>query len=53
VFLRTRVLLGRLQLDEEQKLVSDLKTWLEARAESIPAYAHYLSHWGEWHPPVD
>jgi hypothetical protein len=53
VFLRSRVLLGKLKLDEEQKLVADVKTWLEARAESIPAYAHYLSHWGEWHPPAD
>lgn len=53
VFLRSRVLLGKLKLDEEQKLVSDVKTWLESKAEAIPAYAHYLSHWGEWQPPVD
>ena len=53
VFLRSRVLLGKLKLDEEQKLVAEVKTWLEDRAYSIAAYAHYLSHWGEWHPPVD
>ena len=53
VFLRSRVLLGRLKLDEEQRLVADVKTWLESKAEAVPAYAHYLSHWGEWHPPVD
>jgi predicted PolB exonuclease-like 3'-5' exonuclease len=53
VFLRTRVLLGRLKLDEEQKLVSDVKTWLESKAPQVPAYAHYLEHWGEWAPPAD
>lgn len=53
VFLRTRVLLGKLTIDDEQKLVDEAKAWLEARAESVPAYAHYLSHWGEWSPPTD
>lgn len=53
VFLRTRVLLGKLKLDEEQKLVGEVKSWLESKVEQIPAYAHYLEHWGEWHPPED
>jgi hypothetical protein len=53
VFLRTRVLLGKLKLDEEQKLVGEVKTWLETKAEQVPAYCHYLEHWGEWHPPGD
>jgi 3'-5' exonuclease len=53
VFLRTRVLLGKLKLDEEQKLVAEAKSWLEARTENVPAYAHYLAHWGEWRPPTE
>ncbi|HEY2249397.1 MAG TPA: 3'-5' exonuclease, partial [Planctomycetaceae bacterium] len=53
VFLRTRVLLGKLKLEEEQKLVGEVKAWLESKAEQIPVYAHYLEHWGEWHPPID
>ena len=53
VFLRTRVLLGHLKLDEEQKIVSEVKTWLESKAPQVPAYAHYLEHWGEWHPPAE
>jgi hypothetical protein len=53
VFLRSRVLLGKLKLDEEQKLVADVKAWLESKAEAVTAYAHYLSYWGEWHPPDD
>jgi hypothetical protein len=51
VFLRSRVLLGKLKLDDEQKLVAETKTWLEERVETIPAYKHYLEHWGEWLPP--
>jgi predicted PolB exonuclease-like 3'-5' exonuclease len=53
VFLRTRVLLGQLKLDDEQRLVADAKAFLEAKADTIPAYAHYLEHWGEWQPPID
>ncbi len=53
VFLRSRVLLGKLKLDEEQKLVGEVKTWLESKSSSISAYAHYLEHWGEWRPPED
>lgn len=53
VFLRTRVLLGKLKLDEEQKLVAEAKSFLESRAGSTPAYAQYLEHWGEWHLPAE
>jgi predicted PolB exonuclease-like 3'-5' exonuclease len=53
VFLRTRVLLGKLKLEEEQRLVSEIKSWLEAKAEQVPVYGHYLEHWGEWQPPED
>jgi 3'-5' exonuclease len=53
VFLRTRVLLGKLTMDDEHRLVAEAKSWLEEKSESIPAYKHYLSHWGDWQPPVD
>lgn len=53
VFLRTRVLLGRLKLDDEQRIVDEVKAWLTARAPEVPAYAHYLNHWGEWLAPQD
>ena len=53
VFLRTRVMIGRLTLDDEQKLVAEARTWLETQAVQTPAYRHYLDHWGDWHPPVD
>ena len=53
VFLRSRVLLGKLALDEEQRIVSETKEWLEEHRESSPAYAHYLEYWGDWHESGD
>ena len=53
VFLRTRVLLGKITLEEEQRLVGETKSWLEVQSETIPVYKHYLSHWGDWETPVD
>lgn len=51
VFLRTRVLLGKLSLADEHALVSETKQWLERQAESSPAYRDYLQHWGDWRAP--
>lgn len=53
VFLRSRVLLGKLPLEQEQLLVDEVKSWLEQQAPTQPAYAHYLEHWGDWAPPED
>ncbi|MBI2824643.1 MAG: 3'-5' exonuclease [Planctomycetia bacterium] len=51
VFLRTRVLLGRLKLDEEQGLIAETKAWLLARTADVPAYKMYLDRWGDWPDP--
>lgn len=51
VFLRSRVVTGQIGLAREQELVDQAKDWLTARAESVPAFAHYLSQWGDWTPP--
>jgi hypothetical protein len=51
VFLRTRVLVGQLPLDEEQKLIAETRAWLEERAGSVPAYRLYLDRWGDWKNP--
>lgn len=53
VFLRMQVLLGKLKLEDEQKLVGETHDWLQQQEASSAAYAHYLSHWGTWHPPTD
>ncbi|MGD0518950.1 MAG: 3'-5' exonuclease [Thermoguttaceae bacterium] len=51
VFLRTRVLLGQLDLGAERQIISDTKTWLETKAQDIPAFRLYLDHWGDWPNP--
>ena len=51
VFLRTRVLLGEITLADEQRLISGAKQWLEGKANTIPAFAQYLSRWGDWTNP--
>ena len=51
VFLRTRVLLGQLTLDQEQAIVEETKVWLQERAHLQPAYREYLEHWGDWTAP--
>lgn len=51
VFLRTRVLLGKLKLEQEHEIVAETKQWLEQQRAASPAYDHYLTHWGDWTPP--
>ncbi len=53
VFLRSRVLLGKLTLEAEHELVQSAKEFLESQTAAVPAYAEYLSHWGDWHPPSE
>jgi len=51
VFLRTRVLTGRLTLDREQEIIAETKEWLIECADQSPAYSAYLDHWGDWLNP--
>ena len=51
VFLRTRVLLGQLELAAEQKIIAETKSWLESKAPEAPAFRLYLDHWGDWPNP--
>ena len=51
VFLRTRVLTGRLTLDREQQIIAETKEWLVEHAEQSPAYSDYLDHWCDWLNP--
>lgn len=48
VFLRSRVLMGKIDLDREQTLVAETKEWLEEHRSTSPAIDHYLNHWGDW-----
>ncbi len=51
IFLRSRVLLGQLSLNEEQGLIAETKAWLTERAEGHAAYQLYLERWGDWDNP--
>lgn len=51
VFLRSRVLVGRLTVDQEKQLVLKAKDWLVERATQDPALQMYLTNWGEWENP--
>jgi len=51
VFLRTRVLIGRLTLEQEQRLIAETKRWIEQRAEKVAAFRLYLDRWGDWPNP--
>jgi predicted PolB exonuclease-like 3'-5' exonuclease len=45
VFLRSRVLLGRLTLQDEEALTEITRQMLTEQADSTPAYRHYLDSW--------
>jgi 3'-5' exonuclease len=51
VFLRTRVLVGQLSLETEQRIVAETKAWLEQKADQTPAFRRYLDRWGDWQNP--
>jgi hypothetical protein len=53
VFLRSRVLLGKLPLEQEQQQVEAAKAWIAERAATVRAFDHYMSHWGDWSAPLD
>lgn len=50
-FVRTMVITGQLSLSDEQHVVADAKEWLQQRSAQMPAYAAYLSRWGDWKNP--
>lgn len=51
VFLRSRVLIGKLSLEDEQKIVAETRQWLEEKRSQQPAFETYLAQWGDWSPP--
>jgi predicted PolB exonuclease-like 3'-5' exonuclease len=47
VFLRTRVLIGEMTLEQERELVGRARAWLTARVDEFPALRHYLANWSD------
>jgi 3'-5' exonuclease len=50
VFLRTRVLLGELTIDREQKVANNALEFLKANKDKKPAFELYLKSMSEWNP---
>lgn len=51
VLLRTAVLLGWLNLEEEQAVVANAQEWISSRAKQSPCLERYLAEWGSWTNP--
>jgi predicted PolB exonuclease-like 3'-5' exonuclease len=51
VFLRTRVLIGALEIAEEQRIVAATKAWLAEQPDPRRGFAKYLENWGDWPNP--
>jgi len=51
VFLRTRVMIGALSLEDEQALVREhAREWITSKVPEHPALQKYLENWGDWTP---
>lgn len=51
VFLRTKVLTGKISLAQEGKLIKAAKEWITERADDCEAYGSYLENWDDWKNP--
>jgi predicted PolB exonuclease-like 3'-5' exonuclease len=51
VFLRTRVMAGQLDLEEEHELMLRTKNWVKEQSANVTAYKRYLEKWGDWKNP--
>jgi predicted PolB exonuclease-like 3'-5' exonuclease len=51
VFLRTALLMGKIDLAREQALTQETKELLERESKHHPAYRSYLDAWQEWQNP--
>jgi predicted PolB exonuclease-like 3'-5' exonuclease len=50
VFLRTRVMLKEITIEQEQNLVKGAREFIRNSVERIPAMKEYLDNWGDWNP---
>jgi len=49
-FLRTKVIMGDVTLEQEHELVQQAKAFLVARVGELPGLQPYLANWGDWEP---
>ena len=51
VFLRTKVLLGKISVKQEREIINRAKEWIEQRTDQSAAYRDYLNSWQDWANP--
>lgn len=51
VFLRTKLLMGHISLDDERRLIDETVEWLQARSDEMPVYTEYLNECKPWENP--
>jgi hypothetical protein len=51
VFLRSRVVVGDLDIKKEHALIEEAREWIGGKAERHPGLARYLAAWGDWKSP--
>lgn len=49
-FVRCRVVMGEITLEQEQEIVQSAKSFLLAKVAEMPALQTYLANWGDWNP---
>jgi predicted PolB exonuclease-like 3'-5' exonuclease len=48
IFLRTRVVLGEMTLEQEQTVVRKARAWLATKTDAVPALRQYLDQWEQF-----
>jgi hypothetical protein len=48
IFLRTRVMLGEMTLEQEQHVVRQARTWLAEKSIEAPSLRQYLDKWEQF-----
>lgn len=51
VFLRTKMLMGQISIDDERRLIDDAAEWLRMNAQEFPVYEEYLQQCQPWSNP--
>jgi predicted PolB exonuclease-like 3'-5' exonuclease len=52
VFLRSRVMVGAIDLETEQQRVAEAHEWIRSQTTSYRHLEQYLQNWGDWQPWV-
>ena len=51
VFLRSRVVAGEIDIQEEHSLIEQAREWIDSHAKESAGLTRYLAAWGDWKSP--